>query len=103
MNADDVADAFITLKQAGKIKHAGVSNFTARQFELWRENHPTEQCLLFEGRTKPEIFGAERRRVAIGADLPDRALREAGEVAWAFAEGAASVHRALIDIASSPP
>jgi hypothetical protein len=34
MNADEVADAFITLKQAGKIKHAGVSNFTPHQFAL---------------------------------------------------------------------
>ncbi|MFB2830532.1 aldo/keto reductase family oxidoreductase [Aeromonas jandaei] len=40
MNADDVADAFITLKQAGKIKHAGVSNFTARQFELLQSRLP---------------------------------------------------------------
>ncbi|MGL4764376.1 MAG: aldo/keto reductase [Aeromonas sp.] len=40
MNADEVADAFITLKQAGKIKHAGVSNFTAHQFELLQSRLP---------------------------------------------------------------
>ncbi len=40
MNADEVADAFITLKQTGKIKHAGVSNFTARQFELLQSRLP---------------------------------------------------------------
>lgn len=40
MNADEVADAFITLKQAGKIKHAGVSNFTSRQFELLQSRLP---------------------------------------------------------------
>jgi predicted oxidoreductase len=40
MNADEVADAFITLKQAGKIKHAGVSNFTARQFDLLQSRLP---------------------------------------------------------------
>ncbi|MGL6557450.1 aldo/keto reductase [Aeromonas dhakensis] len=40
MDADEVADAFITLKQAGKIKHAGVSNFTARQFELLQSRLP---------------------------------------------------------------
>ncbi len=40
MNAEEVADAFITLKQAGKIKHAGVSNFTARQFELLQSRLP---------------------------------------------------------------
>ena len=40
MNTDEVADAFITLQQAGKIKHAGVSNFTARQFELLQSRLP---------------------------------------------------------------
>ncbi|MGL5225514.1 MAG: aldo/keto reductase [Aeromonas sp.] len=40
MNADEVADAFITLKQAGKIKHAGVSNFTTRQFDLLQSRLP---------------------------------------------------------------
>lgn len=40
MNADEVADAFITLKQAGKIKHAGVSNFTASQFTLLQSRLP---------------------------------------------------------------
>ncbi|OCA61199.1 oxidoreductase [Aeromonas piscicola] len=40
MDADEVADAFITLKQAGKIKHAGVSNFTPRQFELLQSRLP---------------------------------------------------------------
>lgn len=40
MDADEVADAFITLKQAGKIKHAGVSNFSARQFELLQSRLP---------------------------------------------------------------
>ncbi len=76
---------------------------SAQQFEHWRNNHPTEQRLLFEGRTKPEIFGAERRRVAFPTDLPDQALREAGEVAWAFAEGAASVHQALLSLAPGQP
>ena len=40
MNADEVADAFITLKQAGKIKHAGVSNFTPHQFALLQSRLP---------------------------------------------------------------
>lgn len=40
MDADEVADAFITLRQAGKIKHAGVSNFTPRQFELLQSRLP---------------------------------------------------------------
>ena len=34
MDADQVADAFSELKQSGKVKHFGVSNFTASQFEL---------------------------------------------------------------------
>ncbi|MGE6108453.1 aldo/keto reductase [Aeromonas sobria] len=40
MNADEVAEAFIALQQAGKIRHAGVSNFTARQFELLQSRLP---------------------------------------------------------------
>ena len=35
-----VAEAFIALRQAGKIRHAGVSNFTARQFELLQSRLP---------------------------------------------------------------
>lgn len=34
MDADEVADAFVTLRQTGKVKHFGVSNFSASQFEL---------------------------------------------------------------------
>jgi len=34
MDADQVADAFKQLKQSGKVKHFGVSNFTASQFDL---------------------------------------------------------------------
>lgn len=34
MVADQVAEAFTHLKQSGKVKHFGVSNFTASQFDL---------------------------------------------------------------------
>jgi predicted oxidoreductase len=34
MDADQVAEAFTKLKQSGKVKHFGVSNFTASQFDL---------------------------------------------------------------------
>ena len=34
MNADEVADAFARLKQSGKVRHFGVSNFTPYQFDL---------------------------------------------------------------------
>lgn len=34
MDADEVADAFAQLKQAGKVSHFGVSNFTPSQFSL---------------------------------------------------------------------
>ena len=40
MDADEVVDAFISLKQAGKVKHLGVSNFSARQFELLQSRLP---------------------------------------------------------------
>jgi predicted oxidoreductase len=34
MDADEVADAVITLMRAGKVRHVGVSNFTPSQFDL---------------------------------------------------------------------
>ncbi|MCG6200518.1 aldo/keto reductase [Psychromonas antarctica] len=34
MDADQVAEAFAELKASGKVKHFGVSNFTASQFDL---------------------------------------------------------------------
>ncbi len=34
MNADEMAEAFTALRQAGKVKHFGVSNFTTSQFAL---------------------------------------------------------------------
>jgi predicted oxidoreductase len=34
MNADEVAGAFSQLKEAGKVKHFGISNFTSHQFAL---------------------------------------------------------------------
>ena len=34
MDADQVTEAFSELKQSGKVKHFGVSNFTASQFDL---------------------------------------------------------------------
>ncbi|EWH08770.1 aldo/keto reductase [Catenovulum agarivorans DS-2] len=34
MSADEVADTFAELKQAGKVRHFGVSNFTPMQFDL---------------------------------------------------------------------
>jgi hypothetical protein len=71
----------------------------AERFENWRSTCRSEQALLFEGRTKPEIFDAEKRRVRLPASAADRPLREAGELAWAFAEGAASVHRELSSLA----
>ena len=33
MDFDDIADAFLRLKAAGKVRHFGVSNFTRHQFE----------------------------------------------------------------------
>ncbi|WP_108652482.1 aldo/keto reductase [Dongshaea marina] len=34
MDADEVVEAFNTLKESGKVRHFGVSNFTPSQFEL---------------------------------------------------------------------
>ncbi len=67
----------------------------AQHFEQWRSTRATEQNLLFDGRTKSEIFEAEKRRIRIPSSAPDRQLREACETAWAFAEGCAEVFRRL--------
>ena len=40
MNADEVAEAFTTLKDAGKVLHFGVSNFTPAQFSLLQDRLP---------------------------------------------------------------
>jgi len=40
MDADEVAEAFIALRQAGKIRYAGVSNFTPSQFTLLQSRLP---------------------------------------------------------------
>lgn len=40
MDADDVAEAFAQLKQAGKVKHFGVSNFSPSQFDLLASRTP---------------------------------------------------------------
>ncbi len=67
----------------------------ADRFNQWLGSHPADQRLLFEGVTKAEIFSAEKRRLHLPDTPGDHALREAGEVAWAFAEGAAGVRRRL--------
>lgn len=40
MDADEIAEAFHALHQAGKVRHFGVSNFTPRQFELVNSRFP---------------------------------------------------------------
>lgn len=40
MNADEVAETFIQLKESGKVRHFGVSNFTPLQFELLQSRLP---------------------------------------------------------------
>lgn len=40
LDADEVAEAFHALHQAGKVRHFGVSNFTPRQFELMNSRFP---------------------------------------------------------------
>ncbi len=40
MDADETAEALVALHQAGKVRHVGVSNFTAPQFELLASRLP---------------------------------------------------------------
>ncbi|XXN64804.1 aldo/keto reductase [Enterobacter ludwigii] len=61
MDADEIAEAFMPLHQSGKVRHFGVSNFTASQFTLLQsrlpfslvtnqlEISPLEQTSLLDG------------------------------------------------------
>ena len=61
MDADEVAEAFLSLHQSGKVRHFGVSNFTPAQFALLQsrlpftlatnqvEISPVHQPLLLDG------------------------------------------------------
>ena len=69
-----------------------------KHFEQWKATHPANRQLLFEGRTKPEIFEAEKRRVRIPRDAKEPQLLAATELAWAHAEGAGSVYRRLLPL-----
>ena len=40
MDADEIAEAFLSLQQSGKVKHFGVSNFTVSQFDLLASRIP---------------------------------------------------------------
>jgi predicted oxidoreductase len=40
MDADEIAEAFLTLQASGKVKHFGVSNFTPAQFDLLASRVP---------------------------------------------------------------
>ena len=42
MNPHEIADAFSRLKQSGKVKHFGVSNFTPTQFSMLHQLFPLE-------------------------------------------------------------
>lgn len=61
MDPAEVAEAFITLKQQGKVLHFGVSNFTPTQFELLQQHLPfplvTNQIELSLFRPEPLTDG----------------------------------------------
>src|SRR5262249_31365857 len=40
MDADEIAEAFSSLRASGKVRHFGVSNFTPSQFELLHSRFP---------------------------------------------------------------
>lgn len=42
MDADEVAEAFMSLRQAGKVRHFGVSNFSPSQFSLLQSRLDTQ-------------------------------------------------------------
>jgi hypothetical protein len=79
-----------------------VFDTAAQRFEQWRSSRTAEQDLLFEGRTKAEIFEAEKRRIQFPLNAPNLHLHEADELAWAYAEGAFALHRQLLQLSLSP-
>jgi predicted oxidoreductase len=72
MDADQVAEAFVTLQAAGKVRHFGVSNFSPRQLELLQSRLPfplvTNQLELSPYNLAPLWNGAldqcQQRRIA---------------------------------------
>lgn len=72
LDADEVAEAFTALRQAGKVRHFGVSNFTPAQFELLAARLPfplvTNQIEVSVLRLEPFLDGtldqAQRLRAA---------------------------------------
>ena len=61
LSPQEVAEAFVTLKKAGKVLHFGVSNFTSAQFEVLQQSLPfplvTNQIELSLSRTEPLFDG----------------------------------------------
>jgi predicted oxidoreductase len=59
MNPHEIAEAFMVLKQSGKVKHFGVSNFTTSQFAMLHHLFPLEvnQIELSIMHTKPFYDG----------------------------------------------
>lgn len=59
MNPYEIAEAFMALNQSGKVKHFGVSNFTASQFSMLHHLFPLEvnQIELSIIHTKPFYDG----------------------------------------------
>lgn len=59
MDPYEIAEAFMVMKQSGKVKHVGVSNFTTSQFEMLHHLFPLEvnQIELSIIHTKPFYDG----------------------------------------------
>lgn len=74
MVADEIGEAFAALKQAGKVRHFGVSNFSAMQIEKLRKgaDEPivANQIQLGLGHSHPIVDGMEWA-VEVGQDGPE--------------------------------
>jgi len=78
MDAGEVADAFATLRQSGKVLHLGVSNFTPSQFDLlssrWLLKHPA--------RIVPILGTGKADRVRDAVQAPTRETYWTGWASW---------------------
>ncbi len=123
LDADEVAQAFDTLRTAGKVRAFGVSNYTPSQFALLHartplvtnqvELHPLKPAVLFDGtldqaqqlRTRPMIWSplAGGRLMTGDGDTEQRVRAVLSEIGAAHGVGAATVAFAwLLRLPSRP-
>ncbi len=81
MNGDEIAGAFTRLRDAGKVRHFGVSNFTPDQFELLQSRLP------FALATNQVELGPLATHTLFDGTLDQLQRREVRPMAWSVLGG----------------